>query len=263
MSASGHFNKDAELTGFGMLGSVGGSMKGGDIWGDIGSAALHIAPFLLGLGKEHPRNLGKLFAEKMEGSGISGGNWWNDFMSGVDDVTKVILPFAPIIAKAFTGAGGEPAEISSVEGKGGKKDKRGRGRPRKGCGVTGGAILGNPDPYPVQGDSKRIAGKGKSGGAKISPNGDLLAMPSPELSNGVPPKAQLRGAYGGSSDEKVIKAVEKKLGGKKLSADIRMPDMEGGGRSKRNEIVKKIMKEKGMKMIEASKYVKEHGLYKK
>ena len=39
--------------------------------------------------------------------------------------------------------------------------------------------------------------------------------------------------------------------------------MEGGGRSKRNEIVKKIMKEKGMKMIEARKYVKEHGLYKK
>jgi hypothetical protein len=39
---------------------------------------------------------------------------------------------------------------------------------------------------------------------------------------------------------------------------------EGGaarGRSARAEIVKKIMKEKGMKMIEASKYVKEHKLY--
>jgi hypothetical protein len=31
---------------------------------------------------------------------------------------------------------------------------------------------------------------------------------------------------------------------------------------KRAEIVKKIMKEKGLKMIEASKYVKEKGLYK-
>jgi hypothetical protein len=29
----------------------------------------------------------------------------------------------------------------------------------------------------------------------------------------------------------------------------------------RAEIVKKVMAEKGMKMIEASKYVKEHGLY--
>jgi hypothetical protein len=31
---------------------------------------------------------------------------------------------------------------------------------------------------------------------------------------------------------------------------------------KRAEIVKKIMKEKNMKMIEASKYVKENNLYK-
>ncbi|AIW01871.1 MAG: hypothetical protein YSLV5_ORF13 [Yellowstone Lake virophage 5] len=36
----------------------------------------------------------------------------------------------------------------------------------------------------------------------------------------------------------------------------------GDGRRKRAEVVKKVMAEKGMKMIEASKYVKEHGLYK-
>ena len=35
----------------------------------------------------------------------------------------------------------------------------------------------------------------------------------------------------------------------------------GGGRAKRAEIVKRVMAEKGMKMIEASKYVKAHGLY--
>lgn len=35
------------------------------------------------------------------------------------------------------------------------------------------------------------------------------------------------------------------------------------GRSNRAEIVRNVMKEKGMKLIEASKYVKEHGLYKK
>jgi hypothetical protein len=34
-----------------------------------------------------------------------------------------------------------------------------------------------------------------------------------------------------------------------------------GGRAKRAEIVKKVMAEKGLKMIEASKYVKQHGLY--
>lgn len=35
------------------------------------------------------------------------------------------------------------------------------------------------------------------------------------------------------------------------------------GRAKRAEIVKKIMKEKGMKMIDASRWVKEHNLYQK
>jgi hypothetical protein len=35
----------------------------------------------------------------------------------------------------------------------------------------------------------------------------------------------------------------------------------GGGRAKRAEIVKRVMLEKGMKMIEASKFVKAHNLY--
>jgi hypothetical protein len=38
---------------------------------------------------------------------------------------------------------------------------------------------------------------------------------------------------------------------------------KGKGNTKRIEIVKKIMKQKKMSMIQASKYVKEHGLYKK
>jgi hypothetical protein len=41
----------------------------------------------------------------------------------------------------------------------------------------------------------------------------------------------------------------------------RAPASAGDGRRKRAEIVKKVMAEKGMKMIDASKYVKEHGLY--
>lgn len=38
---------------------------------------------------------------------------------------------------------------------------------------------------------------------------------------------------------------------------------ESDGRRKRAEVVRRVMAEKGMKMIEASKYVKEHGLYQK
>jgi hypothetical protein len=42
---------------------------------------------------------------------------------------------------------------------------------------------------------------------------------------------------------------------------VKKPVLEGDGRRKRAEVVKKVMREKGLKMIEASKYVKEHGLY--
>jgi hypothetical protein len=41
----------------------------------------------------------------------------------------------------------------------------------------------------------------------------------------------------------------------------RAPMSASDGRRKRNEIVRKVMAEKGMKMIEASKYVKANGLY--
>ena len=46
-----------------------------------------------------------------------------------------------------------------------------------------------------------------------------------------------------------------------------MPTVQGGAKKKRAEtdrtkIVRQIMQEKGLKLIEASKYVKEHGLYK-
>ena len=81
--------------------------------------------------------------------------------------------------------------------------------------------------------------------------------------------------------EKVVEKAQMQgiVGGKKGKMHM-MPDMEnskhkgmgksggagysGGavdGRKKRAEIVKKVMKEKGMKMIEASKYVKANNLY--
>ena len=286
---------------------------------------------------EHFRMLGRMLGHHMKGKGMSGGSILSDLTEGLSDT----LGLVPRMALGALG-GASPAD--------------------KEVGV-GGAILGNPDPYPVQGNSQRIAGRGKitdeerkalqsvldkhpemagagfwddfkkgfnmviepvasiakavapafghpeiSAGIHAlgygqkrgrgrpkkaelkSANGDLLAMSEPCLANGVPPKAQLRGSYGGAkpSDDKVkqdvIKAVEKKMkGGRKKKEKEEMPksqdvvhiDFEKGslpaknggakgsdGRKKRAEIVKKVMKEKGMKMIEASKYVKEHNLYK-
>ena len=286
---------------------------------------------------QHFRMLGRMLGQHMKGRGISGGSILSDITEGLSDT----LGLVPRLAMSALG-GASPAD--------------------KEVGV-GGAILGNPDPYPRQGNSERIAGRGKITEAErkalqsvldkhsdmkgagfwddfkkgfnmviepvasiakaVAPafghpeisagihalgygqkrgrgrpkkaelksaNGDLLAMPSPVLTNGVPPKEQLRGAYGGAkpSDklkESVIKAVEKKMkGGKKKekeempkSQDVvhidfekgSLPKKNGGakssgsdGRKKRAEIVKKVMADRKVSMIEASKIVKQEGLYK-
>lgn len=262
------------------------------------------------------RMLGQMLGQHMKGKGMSGGSVLSDIQEGLSDT----MGFVP---RLFMG-GASPAD--------------------KEVGV-GGAILGNPDPYPVQGNSQRIAGRGKmtaterkslqsilakhpemtgagfwddfkSGfnsvispvasvvkavapflgqpeisagisalgygkekkgrgrpkGSKkkelLSANGDLLAMPSPvAMSNGVPPTAQLRGSYGGakpSLKESVIKAVEKKMkGGKNLAGMTdKREEMKGSGdrRKARALMVKKIMAEKGMKMIQASSYIKQNNI---
>jgi hypothetical protein len=252
----------------------------GDLGHDIGNATNYV------LGRGTPKDfkeLGRRMGMKMKGRGLSGGSWWDSLKSGIAEV-------APHLLLGALGAGGVaekevggnlwddikgvvsdvgPEVIGALaEGAG----KRKRGRPaKKGKGKEiGGAILGNPDPYPKMGNSVRLAGRGRGRPKKaslVSANGDLLAMPGPILANGIPPKAQLRGAYGGAKppskvEEKVLKAVKKKLEGGKNLSGVTAPLKGGDGRKARAEIVKKVMKEKGLSMIEASSYVKKNGLYK-
>ena len=271
----------------GVYDKSGSGYSGGNLWTDIysgfedlGSDIGKAVDYVIGSGKpekEKAKVLGRLLGHAMRKSGCTGGSWWDSLKEGVSDVVS----FVPDLILHGLG----------------KEDR-----------VVGGAILGNHDPYPVQGNSNRLAGKGKitkkerdalksvlekhpevpkkgRGRPKrtqlVDANNSLLAMPAPALSNGVPPRAQLRGSYGGgkpkksksNSDkklkEKVMKAVDKKLkGGKNLSGmtDKRAELVKTGGadgRKRRAELVKKIMKEKNLKLVEASKYVKEHNLYKK
>jgi hypothetical protein len=94
--------------------------------------------------------------------------------------------------------------------------------------------------------------KSKKGGISLS---DVLESAKPAISKAV------------ASATPVAKKVAKNLGKQAIDALASKASsaLEGmgrkGGRSKRAEIVKKIMAEKGMKMIEASKYVKAHNLY--
>jgi hypothetical protein len=56
-------------------------------------------------------------------------------------------------------------------------------------------------------------------------------------------------------------ALEKAQKGYELGKKRRAPAGPNDGRRKRAEIVRKVMSEKGLSMIEASKYVKAHNLY--
>ena len=260
-------------------------MSGGNLWSDIydgfsdlGSDIGKATDYVFG--SAHPdhqkmnarllgRMIGQMVKHHKEGKGMSGGSWWDSLKEGVSDVVS----FVPDLVLHGLGS---PREMGC-----GKK----RGRPRKvggailgaevgsapGAKEVGGAILGNPDPYPVQGNSVRLAGRGKAKKQMVNANGNLLAMPGVVLANGVPPNAQLRGSYGGGKphsavEKKVMDAVKAKMGkGKNLSGmtDKRAEMAGGDGRKKRAEVVKEYMKKHGVKMIEASKKVKELGLYKK
>ena len=90
----------------------------------------------------------------------------------------------------------------------------------------------------------------KSGGALLGgPGGKRKMMPGVIGDGGS--KASKSGAYEGMGKLVITH------GGKKRRA----PAGPNDGRKKRADIVRKVMAEKGMKMIEASKYVKQHNLY--
>ena len=59
----------------------------------------------------------------------------------------------------------------------------------------------------------------------------------------------------------VVQQVGKELLKEGVKEGVKALASGAGGRAKRAEIVKKVMREKGLSMIEASKFVKAHGLY--
>jgi hypothetical protein len=118
------------------------------------------------------------------------------------------------------------------------KDYVGLAKPKRGCGVK-----------EIKDDLKKAdfnrvkdyigLAKPKRGGAMLNQT-QLARVPKVER---VVEKSQMQGNVGGMSGA----------------------GMSGGAdaRAKRAGIVKRVMAEKGLKMIDASKYVKAHGLYKK
>jgi hypothetical protein len=116
---------------------------------------------------------------------------------------------------------------------------------RSGGGMSGGAELGLPPAMAGEGMAKKgrksKMGKGMSGGRQLVPVANMKASYMAGLGRSGGGGSGGGGSGGGGSGGGVS-------GGKASGM-------------KRGDIVKRVMAERGLKMIEASKYVKEHNLY--
>ena len=152
--------------------------------------------------------------------------------SGFAAATVADLGFEPTDGASHTASG------SGMSG----GSKRGKAKAKSGAGISGGALLTDKDasavlrPQPPPGMEARIT-------LQASPHKD---QPIPQASQGT----AINGALASGSG---ISGGGTSGGG-----------TSGGKRvSDRNVLVRQIMKEKGMSLPQASKYIKENNLYKK
>jgi DNA gyrase inhibitor GyrI len=193
-----------------------------------------------------------LNAGEYEGAGISGGKYSvNKFSRDFKKIGKLIKPVAKPIIKALT-----DKAVSKIVGAG----KRPRGRPRKtpllemsGAGMSGGE-------YGYEG----MEGAGISGG-KYSVNkfvrdfnkiGKLVKPVAKPIFRALTNKAVDKIAGAGMSGGAELYPPTVARGGNKKGCGI-----SGGARSARGELIKKVMREQGLKLGQASKYIKENGLF--
>ena len=193
---------------------------------------------------------GKMLAEHL--GKVHGGGWLRDFakglMSGVKTVGEVVSnipgPVGMIgkLAKGAIETGermGEEAAANATY----NNPKRGRGRPRKTM-MHGGAYAGNQVAHAGM-DSVYDNPPGSGTGGQDVPPGGVAPM-----------------AYG-NVPQAPSSFARNTVGMGKLT--ITHGGDAAGGRKKRAptnraKVVAQVMREKGMKLGEASKYVKEHGL---
>jgi len=174
---------------------------------------------------------------------LHGGGFFDDFKRGFD---SVVAPVAGI-AKAFLPmAGPEGMMASGVINALGYGRHSAYDRRRTGCGTGAGQLTITHGGGRERDDVAMLSGMGY--GMGYSGCGDDTEEEEMEggQSFANPSSMSMSGAYQGQG-----------TGGRRRRASAGPND----GRRKRAEIVKRVMAEKGMKMIEASKYVKAHGLY--
>jgi hypothetical protein len=223
--------------------------------------------------------------------GAVGGSFWKDFARGFTSVLDVAAaPLSVLMPPAGMAIG---ALSKGVKGLAGRGRARKHKRMMKSCptcaemgcpcgGAKSGGVIYNPTNDPaIAAQNERIGrnmrGENFKGFRKVG--GEMLASPAAEVGKKMK-KARAKkadmsrvmdaveatmpmskgGAKSGGAKSGGAKSGGAKSGGAK-SGGAKSGGAKKGGRNARAEIVKKVMKERGVKMIEASKIVKKEGLY--
>ena len=203
--------------------------------------------------------------------GLHGAGFWSDFGDGFMSVIRPVAGIAKSVAPLLGPEGMAASGVMNAIGLGSAR-RGARGMSRKGCGTGagkltithGGATNSDTGAYNGKGtgagrerDDMAMLGMGTgagTGGMMLGQNGHGIRQGGGFLSDlGIPVISNLAGMVGLGTGA----GEGCGTGGRRRRA----PAGANDGRRKRSEVVKRVMADKGLSMIDASKYVKAHNLY--
>lgn len=264
----------------------GGIVRGDEVGNPFRDAFSQGNALMEHLHKLHGKGYARSFHEGMKGGlgtgRYEGKGFWDDFKKGfnmvfepVASVAKVVAPFLghPEVTAGLSAVGygkmSKMAQSMLGEGKISKKEMdalqsvldRHRG------GMCGGMnwskVIQMAMPL-----SEQLLGMGlpKSHYSKFQKL--MKQLQNKEMKGGMSLQRKVGGAKHHKSEEESESEDEEKEGGgempplyAKKMAKFKALSGLGDGRKRRAEVVKKVMREKGLSLINASKYVKEHKLF--
>jgi hypothetical protein len=232
---------DGMMSGMGSGGSNTGQYEGegkmrGGFWGVLASLALPLVSKLLGQGKmsKEAHDEMKEMMEEHERKYHSGKKLKGGFWGALASIGIPLL--ANLLGKGKMSQEAHDELCEMMRSKGRSQKMKGSGR------VVGGMMMIKPikdTVYPAPAYTREDIHPTRP---RHPPKEELQMEGKGFLSDlGIPLVSDVAGMLGLGKKKRVVS--------------------ENDGRRKRAEVVRKVMKEKGMKMIEASKYVKQHGLY--
>ena len=284
-TGAGDSESDEEMEGGGFLGSMIGQFN--PMLGSVASmAGLGHGDGMVGAGTGGRRRKGGMSEATQMGlhlgkhlHGLHGAGFWSDFGDGFMSVIRPVAGIAKSVAPLLGPEGMAASGVMNAIGLGSAR-RGARGRPRKGAGTGagkltithGGATNSDTGAYLGKGTGGRRgrgtgAGTGAgreredmamlgmgTGAGMLGQDGHGIRQGGGFLSDlGIPVISNLAGMVGLGTGA----GTGAGTGGRRRRAPAGASD----GRRKRAEVVKRVMADKGLSMIEASKYVKAHNLY--